>query len=111
MNDAIDVLVFISACGAVLAYLCRLDALQWGKHRADIILMHMAWAGACAAAASHAWVGDAGLIDVCSVSGSLLWIFISYGTWRASVPRQFDTAPAPLTDEQMSTVNGRGPCE
>lgn len=105
-----DMVVFASALGAVFAYLCRLEALYVRRHKPAIIVMHMAWAIACGAAAGRAWVGEAGLIDGAVVVGSLVWIWISFATWRHGVPRQFDSGPVPLDDGQMGCVSGRGRC-
>lgn len=105
-----DWAVFMAALGALFAYLCRLDALHVRRHKPAVIVMHMAWAVACGAAAGRSWAGDAGLIDAAAVIGAVTWIWISWTTWQGRVPRQFDSGPMPLDETQMRCVSGRGRC-
>jgi hypothetical protein len=100
--DLVDFMMLpLSVIGAV-AYVCRLDALRVGRHSLVVITMHVALGAACILAGYHAWTGDTTPIDVAAVAGALAWIKLSLPTWKqGKVPRQFETAPAPLDEAKQ----------
>ena len=99
--DVIDFILLPLAVAGALAYICRLDALRVGQHSLVVIAMHIALGAACILAGYHAWSGETEPIDVAAVAGALAWIRLSLPTWReGKVPRQFETAPAPLDEAQ-----------
>lgn len=100
--DLIDFIMLPLAAGGALAYVCRLDALRVGQHSLVVIAMHIALGAACILAGYHAWTGDTAPIDIAAVIGALAWIRLSLHTWsKGKVPRQFETAPAPLDEAQQ----------
>lgn len=105
--NVIDILVMLGAALGTAAYVCRLDALRWRTHAGAVILMHIALGAACIFAGFHAWAGESGPLDVAALAGALAWIWISLPTWGGgSVPRQFETGPAPLDDARARQVAG-----
>jgi hypothetical protein len=99
--DLIDFLMLPLAAAGALAYVCRLDALRVGRHSLMVIAMHIALGAACILAGYHAWSGETEPIDIAAVIGALAWIRLSLPTWReGKVPRQFETAPAPLDEAE-----------
>lgn len=97
--DLLDVSVLIAAAVSVASYVCRLDTLKVGAHSLAIIVMHMALCVASIFSGYHAWTGVTDGQDVAAVIGALAWIAVSLPTWaHGAVPRQFETAPAPLDE-------------
>jgi hypothetical protein len=95
--------VFAAACMSVAAFMCRLDALRYRHHRAAVILLHACLGAASAAAGHRAWLEEAGLLELATVAGSLLWIVISWPDWRNGVPEQFHSGPVPFDDTAPHT--------
>lgn len=100
--DIIDFVMLPLAAAGAFAYVCRLDGLRVGQHSLLVIAMHVALGAACILAGYHAWTGDTEPIDVAAVIGALAWIRLSLPTWQqGKVPRQFETAPAPLDEAKQ----------
>lgn len=100
--NLIDFILMPLAIVGALAYVCRLDALRVGQHSLVVIAMHIALGATCILASYHAWSGETEAIDVAAVIGALAWIRLSLHTWsKGKVPRQFETAPAPLDEAQQ----------
>lgn len=104
--NLVDIAVLLAGVVSLVAYLCRLDAMQWSRHKPLVIVMHIAWCVASAAAVSHAWAGQAGLIDVASVVGALAWIWLSWWNWRDNVPPHYARAGKPLDGDVLRQVAG-----
>lgn len=97
--DFVDFVMLPLSGGGAFAFVCRLDALRVGRHSLVVIAMHVALGAACILAGYHAWTGETTPVDVAAVIGALCWIRLSLPTWReGKVPRQFETAPAPLDE-------------
>lgn len=97
--DLLDIAVFGAAVVSSGAYVCRLDTLKVGAHSPAIIVMHMALCVASIFSGYHAWTGATDGQDVAVVIGALAWIAVSLPTWaQGAVPKQFETAPAPLDE-------------
>lgn len=98
----LDFIVLVLSGIGLAAYLCRLNALKFRKHSLVVIVLHISLCSTCIFVGYHAWEGDAGALEVAALVGALSWIWMSMPTWgKGAVPRQFETAPAPL-DEARS---------
>lgn len=111
MNALLDMLDFLVGPAAIVALaglLCRFDKLRYGRHKLSIIALHGALACACGFAAYHAWLREAGALDLFSVAAALSWLWVSLPTWRhGAVPPQFEKSkPRPLEAQQLHHVNG-----
>ena len=82
----LQALMFIASAGALAAYVCRLDALSWRKHRATWMIAHLthaatsAWVMTEAAQDRVTWFG--GFLLFCA----LFWLAISFRSWRHGPP-------------------------
>ena len=92
----VDILTLACAVVAVLACWCRLDGLRFGHHQIAVIVMHGALCSGCAAAGMNAWHGQAGLLEVATVIGTLAWLRTSFPSWQSGPPRNVQTRPTPL---------------
>ncbi len=100
--DLIDIMMLPLSVVGALAYVCRLDTLRVGQHSLVVIAMHIALGATCILAGYRAWSGETEAIDVAAVIGALAWIRLSLHTWsKGKVPRQFETAPAPLDEAKQ----------
>lgn len=81
-----DTLLFSMATATLGAYICRLDALTWRRHRPVFVVMHLIQAWGCIWVMSEAVRGmsDPGLFLV--VGSAASWIVISYTAWRNGPP-------------------------
>lgn len=95
---ALDLVVAVAAVVALIASLCRVDALRYRRHRMSIILMHVGIGIGCVFAGMHALLGQTDTVDIAMVATSLAWMRASYRNWRNGVPAQYSTSPAPLDE-------------
>ena len=95
---ALDLGVAVLAVVALIAALCRVDALRYRQHRMSIILMHVGIGFGCVFAGMHALLGQTDTVDVAMVATSLAWMRASYRNWRNGVPAQYSTSPAPFDE-------------
>ncbi len=79
----------ITAAFAVFCYVCRLSQMSWQTTKVSPLLMHISLTIATCWSGYKGWleVGDLG--NACTVLGALMWISISYGTWKRGVPSHF----------------------
>lgn len=83
---ALHLILLVAAVVVSGAIVCRLDALQFKRHRWSVIGMHVALLVATASAGVHAWQRTTDVIDVCVVLAAGLWIWLSFPSWRLGVP-------------------------
>lgn len=91
-------LVLALSLAALAAYVCRLNLLSVRVHRWHFVALHIALSGACAVAAVDAWERTTDLQDVCALGAALLWLAVSWPTWRNGVPRHVESDAMPLED-------------
>lgn len=89
-------LVLSLALAATLPFVCRLGLLHFSEHQASVVLMHVAMAIAIVFSGYSAWMGVAQFGDLCTVAGPLLWIRLSYSSWKHGVPPHFVRTPRRL---------------
>jgi hypothetical protein len=100
LQPLINWAVLAGAMTAVAMLLCRIDKLRYRQHRLAVIVFHGALAVGSIASGHRAWQGDAGLSDVMAVVSALMWLLISWPTWRTGVPPQYVSRPVPLDEAQ-----------
>lgn len=108
--NTLDVAVLAVSTPTLVAYVCRLNLLQFNANTPLIVVMHAAFAIAVAFCGYAAWQGQSDGADVATVIGAACWIAISYGSWRHGVPEHF-TKPGHLDEIDSSRwdeVIGRG---
>lgn len=101
-----DLIILVAGFALAPAYICRLDALKFGTHRAPVVLLHLVLFVGCISSGYHAWTGVADLSDVAAVSAAGLWLANSWPTWARGVPHHAETQPAPLDDAALARVVG-----
>ena len=82
----IDILNGTAAALAFVGYVCRVDVLRFGVHRASVVLMHLGLGSLCIQAVVHAWQGATGLQDVCGILVAVSWLLVSAWSWSGGVP-------------------------
>jgi hypothetical protein len=85
----LDLIVLSAAIPTVLAYVCRLNMLRIGSHRASAILLHAGPAVSSIWAGYDAWNGHVSPGDIAALLSAIVWIFVSYSTWKDGVPEHF----------------------
>lgn len=105
--NVIELLIAAMSAAIVVAYVCRLDWLQFRKHKLKVILFHvalMSCAGACGASAIS---GALSLQDIAGLAASAFWLWVSIPSWRHGPPSHV-TKPEPLSPLLWPEVKGGG---
>lgn len=89
-----NAVLFIAAMVALAAYVCRIDTLSWGRHRASVIVLHLAGAGCCAWALTQAAEGVATVGCVLALIMAASWLWVSFWSWRSGPPRHVERVSA-----------------
>jgi hypothetical protein len=91
----LEMLVMLVAAAAVLGYVCRLDALQFTRHKLRVILLHVALMACAGGAGFSAYSQALGLQDVAGLGAAIIWLWVSLPTWRHGPPSHV-TKAAPM---------------
>ena len=87
MTLILQVIEVLAAALLAVAFVCRLNGMQWRHVKARFIVLHLAWLTYCGAVlfqvTGHAWRFPAELLGLACAG---LWLFISWPTWRNGVP-------------------------
>ncbi len=82
MNIALAIISVI----ALGAYVCRLDALSWRRHRFELVAGHLAGACSCAWVLVEAAQNSAGWPEAALMVLPVGWLFASFAKWRHGPP-------------------------
>ena len=85
--------VLVTASSIMIGYLCRLNMMQYKKHRTADIGFHVAMFAGLATVISHAWRGNLSSIDFAMMAAALLHLINTYPTWRGSPPEHVRKPP------------------
>lgn len=75
-----------AACALLAAYVCRIDKLNWAKHRPASVLLYAANAAAVAMVAAHAWQERVGVLDVAVLLCAATLLRASWPRWAGGRP-------------------------
>lgn len=78
--------VLLLALLALYGLCCRLALVSWKTHQPTVVAFHLLLALACLGAAYNAVEMTADVSHVCAIAATLLWLSISYETWRDGPP-------------------------
>lgn len=87
-----NAVLFIASVVGLAAYVCRIDSLSWRKHRASVIVLHLAGAGCCAWALTQAAEGLATVGCALALAMAGCWLWVSWFNWRYGPPRHTERA-------------------
>jgi hypothetical protein len=90
--NPMEFLVFVAAISTGFAYVCRLDLLQFKRHKFKVIMLHIALAACAGSAAVAAWECNISLQSMAGLLSSIAWIWVSLPSWRNGVPSHFTKA-------------------
>jgi len=79
-------LLGITAIGALLGLICRLNMLHWRSNSAGVIFMHIGLAFACVWALHDALHYTITPGSIGSVLASICWLIVSLPTWSTKAP-------------------------
>lgn len=82
----LDVLLFSAAVAVAYGFFCRLNALQFRRHRTPVVIFHLLGFGGCCWTAIDAWQGDIGMAHGCFVAFACTWLVMSLPTWVHGKP-------------------------
>lgn len=85
-----NAVLFIASLAALAAYVCRLDALSWARHKASFIALHLLGAGCCAWALTQAAEGIATAGCALAVGMAACWLWVSFFSWRDGPPQHIE---------------------
>lgn len=107
-------LVLVLALASALPLICRLAVFDKRTHLLRIAVWHGLLSIAVSWAGMKAWQGSADFGDLCTVLAALVWIWVSYHSWRHGVPAQFhkdkpSSEPQVLDFTSLDQAWGRGP--
>lgn len=106
-------IVLALALAAALPLICRLAVFDKRHHLMRIAVWHALLSVAVSWAGMKAWQGAADFGDLCTVLAALVWIWVSYHSWRHGVPPQFhkgkpSSEPRILDFTALDQAWGRG---
>lgn len=81
-----DAMLFVAAASALAAYVCRLDALSWVRHRAPYIVAHLAGGMVCAWVVFKAGAGEAGPACIVPLAAAVAGLAMTFRAWRNGPP-------------------------
>lgn len=87
--NVFNALTFALAVVAIVPMVCRLNMLHVGKHRTSIVLLHLAMAYSVLWGGFAGFSGIATVGDFFSVLAPVLWVTISFHSWRDGVPSHY----------------------
>jgi hypothetical protein len=81
VSGVVQLLAGALALVAAFGVVCRLDAVSFRTHKLSVVMFHLLLGFVCGLVADRALDGQAGAIDLLSVSVAVLWLWMSYKTW------------------------------
>ena len=95
-----------AACALLAAYVCRIDKLNWAKHRPASVLLYAANAAAVAMVAAHAWQERADALDVAVLLCAATLLRASWPRWAGGRPPADMLRPASPTSARAAPPAG-----
>lgn len=74
---------------SIVPMVCRLNMLHISKHRTSVILMHLAMAYSVIWGGFAGFSGVATVGDFCAVLAPMIWVLLSFHSWRDGVPDHY----------------------
>lgn len=84
--DPMHMALLLAAVAVAYGFFCRLNALQFHRHRTPVVIFHLLGFGACCWTAIDAWQGDVTMAHLCFVAFAACWLLMSLPTWRHGKP-------------------------
>lgn len=102
---SLELLVCVLSGMSAMAYICRLDSLQYKRHTLATIVLHISLFSCACASAFAAWDHNLSLQTLAGAAASAAWIWISLPSWRFGPPSHV-TKAEPLAAKHWPRVAG-----
>ncbi|MCA3173494.1 MAG: hypothetical protein ING25_10640 [Burkholderiales bacterium] len=83
---AISILIGLSAFGALVGLICRLNALHWRDNKPSVIVLHIGLSFSVVWALHDALLQSITPGSIGAVVAALCWLMISWPTWAKKPP-------------------------
>lgn len=84
--NPVHMALMLAAVAVAYGFFCRLNALQFRRHRTPVVIFHLLGFGGCCWTAIDAWQGDVTMSHACFIGFALCWLVMSLPTWRHGKP-------------------------
>ena len=86
----LNMILLILSVAMMVSIFCRLNLMEWKRHKSSVILFNVCLVGAVGSVAQHAWLNEVDLQDWAILVACGCWIWLSYATWKDGPPRYIE---------------------